>query len=186
MVGAGFAVVFISACSPSVVATAPGPVPSSAGGAGTPSPAAPTCPAPVPSTLTVSAGTVPDGKSFAFVHHFDGVALYLDPAEFFGNEEAVRQARKDGEIGPNEDLPNPFYIRNKETSIIRVPVSMKFAATVLDNQELQPHALSATQFAASFCVGADRSWMNSAGTPIPASLKVEDGHVIAVDEQYVP
>jgi hypothetical protein len=39
----------------------------------------------------------------------------IDLEELFGLPEAVEAARDDGVIGPTEDLPNPFYIRDLHT-----------------------------------------------------------------------
>jgi hypothetical protein len=144
------------------------------------------CPAAVPSAITVSEGEVRDGKSFGFVHHFDGIALYVDPAEFFGNEDAIKAAREDGEIGPGEDLPNPFYIRNPSTAILRVPVSDALRVKVLDNQDTRPHSLSRAAFTSLYCASGRLHWMYSDPTGLPAWITVANGVATEVAEQYVP
>lgn len=144
------------------------------------------CPATVPSTVAVSDGQLRDGKSFGFVHHFDGIALYVDPADFFGNAEAIKAAREDGEIGPGEDLPNPFYIRNRSDAIVRVPISEALRIKVLDNQEAQPHSLSLAAFTSLYCASGRLHWMYSDPAQLPVWITVANGVATKVAEQYVP
>jgi hypothetical protein len=55
-----------------------------------------------------------DDRLFGAIVGIDPSALSvdLDLAQFFGLEDGIAAAREDGVIGPNEDLPNPFYVRN--------------------------------------------------------------------------
>lgn len=147
-----------------------------------------TCPVAAPPTLTVSKGSLPKGKSFGFVHHFDGTALFVDPAEMFGNEAAVRAAREDGEIGRHEDLPDPFYIRNRSKAIVRVPVSARLRVFLLDNTEgaLTPGERRAAELAALYCGGDRPEWVYSAGPDMPANLTLIDGEVVRIEERYLP
>jgi len=133
----------------------------------------------------VSKGTLPSGKSFGFVRFFDGTALYVDPAEFFGNEAAEKAAREDGEIGPHEGLPNPFYIRNRSKAIVRVPVSATLRVRVIDNQEVIEHSITTAQFASLYCDGPP-SWLYSNPEDLAANLTIVKGEVVGVEEQYTP
>lgn len=141
---------------------------------------------PAPATIAVTEGALPDGRNFGFVHHFDGAALYVDPAEYFSGEEAVRAAREDGELASGEDLPNPYYIRNRDTAIVRVAVSSTLAVTMLDNQEVAARTLTAREFAALYCETAKPSWLYSDPDNVPMDLRVSKSQVVRADEQYVP
>jgi|GEM_PF-2455758 len=144
------------------------------------------CPAEAPAALKLSKGTLPKGTSFGFIRFFDATALYVDPAEFFGEEAAVKAARKDGEIGPHEDLPNPFYIRNRSTAIVRVPVSAGLRVRVIDNQEATEHSITTAEFASLYCGEARPDWLYSNPEDLPVNLTITNGEVVKVEEQYVP
>lgn len=146
------------------------------------------CPRAVPPTLRVTKGTLPNGKSFGLVQHFDGTALYVDPAEFLGGDAAVRAAREDGEIGPHEDLPDPFYIRNHSKAIVRIPVSAKLRITVLASRggSPTPEKLTAGELAALYCDQPRPDWVYGAGPGMTTNLTVVDGEVTRVEEQYTP
>lgn len=146
------------------------------------------CPAAVPPTIQVSKGTLPSGKSFAFVHHFDGTALYVDPAEFLDGKAALKAAREDGVIGPHDDLSEPFYIRNRSTAIVRVPVSASLRITVLASRggSPMPEKLPLGEFAALYCGEPLPDWVYGAGPEMPANVTVAKGEVARVDERYLP
>lgn len=166
-------------------ATTAGPSPSTSPTSSSPTATA-QCPVEVPAALTVTKGTLPKGTSFGFVRFFDATAIYVDPAEFFGNEAAVKAARKDGEIGPHEDLPNPFYIRNHSTAIVRVPVAATLRVRVIDNQESTEHSITTAEFASLYCGGPRPDWLYSNPEDLPANLTITNGQVVRVEEQYVP
>lgn len=124
----------------------------------------------------------PDGKRFGIVRHFDGQAIYLDPAEWFSNEEASQAAEEDG-----EDLPNPFYLRNREDQVVRLPVSEQFTATVIDGSNYsEERVLSGADFAELYRPGAADAWMYSFPDRLPVHFEVVDAQVVGVVEQYVP
>lgn len=170
------------------VAPSPGASASQTSSGGDGGTSTPSCPAPVPSTITVREGVLADGKRFGFVHHFDGTSLYFDPAEMFEDEAATTAAREDGEIGPGEDLPNPFYIRNRETGIIRVPVSAKLSITLMTSRgsSLSPHHRTASEFAALYCSADRPDWLYANPEELPMNLVVVNGQVTRADEQYLP
>lgn len=120
------------------------------------------------------------------MRHFDATAIYVDPAQFFGDEAAVRAARQDGEIGPHEELPNPFYIRNRSKAVVRLPVSAKLRVRVIDNQEVAEHSITRAQFASFYCGEPRPDWLYSNPEDLPANLTVVNGEVSVIEEQYVP
>lgn len=123
--------------------------------------------------------------SFGFIHHFDGTDLYVDPAEYFTGRDAVRAAREDGKLTPGEDLPDPFYVRNKDTALPQVPVSGNFIATVLDSQ-LAKRSLTALKFAELYCGNSHDGWLYADPSSLPMHLRVSGGLVVKADEQYLP
>jgi hypothetical protein len=134
----------------------------------------------------VSKGTLPKGTSFGFVRFFDGTAVYVDPAELFGNDAAEKAAREDGEIGPHEELPNPFYVRNRSTAVVRIPVSATLRVQVIDNQDVAEHAITTAQFATLYCAEARPDWLYSNPENLPANLTMAHGEVTRIEEEYLP
>jgi hypothetical protein len=61
-------------------------------------------------------GTPVGQPLFGFVHRIEAGTLVFDPAEFLTGPEGVAAARAAGVIGPDEDLPNDFYILNEDTT----------------------------------------------------------------------
>lgn len=140
-----------------------------------------------PESMTWTDGALPPDRQFGFVRHFDGKALYFDPAEWFSNEAAIEAAREDGEIGPDEDLPNPFYIRDPDAEIVRIPVSGQFSVTVIDGSNYPDgRTLRGTEFAQLYCPGADTDWLYGATDRLPVRLEVRGAQVMGAVEQYMP
>lgn len=156
-----------------------------------PSPAtAPDATAPAEPTPEVPLATLPDGEHFGFVSAFDGETLTVDPAEFLSDEEAVSAAREDGEIGPGEDLPNPFYLRNPDAEQIRLAVAPGFEVTLVDHRGTRPGTVDATTLAALFAGDADASWVygwfDGPVQQMPMVLEVAGGEVVRADQRYLP
>lgn len=169
---------------PSVVSETPTPDPASQL-----TPPSMPCPDRLPDGSKVGKVAVKAGKVFGFVRYFDGKCLYVDPAEMFGNEAAVKAAREDGEIGPNEDLPNPFYIRNRDREVFAVPVSGTFKVTLLFSSDsgMVTRHFTGTTFAALYGPGRDPYWDGySPLNNIPTDLRVSEGRAARVDEVYIP
>lgn len=131
--------------------------------------------------------TLPDGEHFGFVSFFTGDALELSPAGLFTGDEAVNAAREDGEIGPGDDLPNPFYIRYPEdTSALSLPVAVNFEASMLDNVELESRQVDATGMAALYAGEADDGWVYGPLETLPMIVLVEHGEVVRAEQRYLP
>jgi hypothetical protein len=104
----------------------------------------------------------------------------------FSGKEAVRAAREDGDLAPGEDLPEPFYIRNRDTTPVRIPVSRSFAVTLVDNGNAAPHHLTASQFAELYCGTALPSWLYANPEALPVHVRVSKGLLVEAEEQYLP
>lgn len=137
--------------------------------------------------LTWTDDPLPDGEQFGWVRHFDGHAIYIDPAEFYSNDEANDAARDDGEIGKNEELPNPFYIRDPEADVVRVEVADGFTLRVIDGAAYpDERTLSRVTLANLYCPDADTAWMYSSPDQLPVHLNISGGLARSATEQYVP
>ena len=118
--------------------------------------------------------------------------MTADFAEFLGEEEAVQAAREDGAIGPDELLPNPYYIRNADPqtqvlALAEVPVIMLLAANedgvyLRSVDEGTWADLIADPESAHDLVG----WWLYGGGHLPCWLTLDDGIVVQVSEQYLP
>ena len=142
---------------------------------------------PPPAMLSWSDGTLADGRHFGWVRHFDGLAIYLDQAEYFGGEEAAEAALEDGEISRDDELPNPFHIRDPDPGVLRVAVSDRLAVTAIDSTDYPSvRELDVAAFARLFCPGADAAWMYSPPDALPVHLEVSANRVVSANEQYLP
>jgi len=133
-------------------------------------------------------------EQFAFIVSvdFDARTVTADFAEFLGEEEAVQAAREDGAIGPDESLPNPYYIRNADPqtqvlALAEVPVIMLLAASedgvyLRSVDEGTWADLIADPESAHDLVG----WGWYGGGHLPCWLTLDDGIVVQVSEQYLP
>ena len=161
--------------------------PSTAAGAPSVPSSDPATECPPPTQLSWTDVSLPDGTQFGWVRHFDGHALYLDPAEFFSDDEATEAAREDGELGVTEDLPNPFYIRDPDADVVRIEVAGAFTLTVIDGA-LYPdeRTLRRGALALMYCPNADTTWMYSPPDRLPAQLEIFGGIARSATEQYLP
>lgn len=163
-----------------------GPVVTAAGTAAAPAsnPAGECLP---PAELTWADGSLPDGKQFGWVRHFDGHAIYIDPAELFSDDEAIEAAREDGAIGETEGLPNPFYVRDPDADVVRVDVQKTFTLTAIDGAEYPAvRTLSRATLARLYCPHANSIWMYSPPDRLPAYLGISGGIARSATEQYIP
>ena len=132
-------------------------------------------------------------EQFAYIAvDLDAGTVTADFAEFLGEEEAVQAAREDGAIGPDESLPNPYYIRNADPqtqvlTLAEVPVIMLLAANedgvyLRSVDEGTWADLIADPESAHDLVG----WGWYGGGHLPCWLTLDDGIVVQVTEQYLP
>lgn len=113
--------------------------------------------------------------------------LAFDEAEFLTGDEAQNAAEDDGVVAPGEPVPNDYYIRNpdKTTRTLRIANDAKITAercTLCRGGkpgELGP-------FLAAFSKGRQTYADPYRGKYSLYWLTIEDGEVVAIDEQYVP
>lgn len=74
---------------------------------------------------------MPGGETFAYLVEVGSDSVTIDPARMLTGEQARAAAAEDGVIGPNEDLPNDFYIVNPDPGPTSVDVDPEATVTVL-------------------------------------------------------
>jgi hypothetical protein len=138
-------------------------------------------PLPAP-TGTPTDGHVIDGSFFARISGMDAPVrvMTVDPVEVLTGDEAVAAAREDGEIGPDDDLPNDVYIRNLDGTTHSVAVSADAVVSVYDcatGCELVGVEL------ADFLTGRARPFN---GDYAIFDITISDGVVVEISEIYLP
>jgi hypothetical protein len=113
--------------------------------------------------------------------------LAFDDAQFLTGRDAQIAAEKDGVVAPGEPVPNDYYIRNpdKTTRTLRIANDAKVTAKrCWPCRNGQPGELG--PFLASFMRGRQTFADPYRGKNSLYWLTIEDGEVVAIDEQYVP
>ena len=114
--------------------------------------------------------------------------LAFDEAEFLTGEEAQRAAEEDGKVPPGEPVPNDYYVRNpdKSTETLRVAADAEITARRCHLcRDGKPGNLE--DFLAAFMDPSPKTYADPyRGAKSQYWLTIEDGAVVAIDEQYVP
>jgi hypothetical protein len=109
----------------------------------------------------------------------------VDLAQMFGLEDGIKAAREDGVIGPNDDLPNPFYVRNlKERRTLRIAPDATVIVLGYDaegNTQMTP--ISLEDFALSWRTGPASGARTAA---LYYWFSPDDGLVDRIEAQYIP
>lgn len=120
----------------------------------------------------------------------NGTVLIVRPAQWLTGPDAVILAREDGFIGPQEDLPNPFYLRmDREVGVIEFEIGPEFRATVLGGEDgTTAVVLTAVEWA-SWLEASD--WLvepliDDIGGAFVHLTYDNQGRVMTVVHQYVP
>lgn len=144
-----------------------------------------------PSPITTDEGitSLDDGRFLAFVSGAanDGASLDLDLAVWFSGNEADTAARIDGETAL--PVPNNFYIRNADPTVLSLPVDDEVLVTSVwynydTDSDLESDTITYQEFLA--VIQSDDEGVQSALRTSPWWVTVEDGRIVALDEQYVP
>ena len=113
--------------------------------------------------------------------------LAFDEADFLTGKEAQQAAEKDGAVEPGEAVPNDYYIRNPDKATKTYPIANDARITAKRCSlcrngkpgELEP-------FLAAFMERGQTYNDPYRGKDSLYWLTIEDGRVVAIDEQYVP
>jgi hypothetical protein len=113
--------------------------------------------------------------------------LAFDEAEFLTGDAAQKAAEEDGAVPPGEPVSNDYYIRNpdKTTRTLRIANDAKITAKRCSLcRDGKPGELG--PFLASFSKGPQTLADPYRGKYSLYWLTIENGEVVAIDEQYVP
>jgi hypothetical protein len=147
--------------------------------------------APEPTQGTTTTTPPAPAERFGYIRSVSAAGpvttLAFDEAEFLIGKEAQKAAEEDGVIPPGEPVPNDYYIRNPDKSTKTYPIANDAKITAKrcplcrdgNPGELGP-------FLASFMKGRQTFADPYRGKYSQYWLTIEDGRVVAIDEQYVP
>jgi hypothetical protein len=136
-------------------------------------------------------GPPPPAERFGYIRSVStagpAATLAFDQAEFLTGKAAQKAAEEDGAVEPGERVPNDYYIRNpdKATQTLRIANDTKITAKRCDlcrhgrDGQLGP-------FLASFLHGRQTYADPYRGKYAQYWLTIDNGEVVAIDEQYLP
>jgi hypothetical protein len=140
-----------------------------------------------------SASLFPD-RSFGYIRAVDASAsprtIDFDVADFLTGERANRAAAEDGVVEPGEPVTNDYYVRNREKTVETLPVARDARVTAVrcpdGCTEGNPGDLD--DLFASFAITGDPPSLEDdyRGASTQYWVTLENGVVVAIDEQYVP
>jgi hypothetical protein len=141
-------------------------------------------------TTTQPAAEVEDGDQFALVNDVTAGVVTLDPAMLLTGDAAVEAARADGVIGPDEDLPNDFYISNPVKESLQVPIRMDATCRLygFDSEgALMDVEVDVATLAGLFAGTVDASaYYGFVPDLYPMHLTVTSGEITRAEALYVP
>jgi len=143
------------------------------------------------STQSASPPPAAPAEQFGYIRSVStagpAATLAFDEARFLTGTEAQKAAEDDGAVEPGEAVPNDYYIRNpdKTTRTLRIANDAKITAKRCSLcRHGRPGELG--PFLASFMKGRQTYADPYRGRYALYWLTIEDGQVVAIDEQYVP
>jgi hypothetical protein len=136
---------------------------------------------------------VADGRHFGYLKSVDASStpstVELDVAAFLSGEEANAAAAEDGVIAEGEFVPNDYYIRNEDKSVVTLDVAPDVRVTHIQCPDSCTDGISGDldTFAASFGDTGEKTLLDEyRGAQSQYWITVRDGGVVAIDEQYLP
>jgi hypothetical protein len=149
-----------------------------------------TAPEPTTTAATTTTRSMP-AEHFGYIRSVStagpAATLAFDEAQFLTGTEAQKAAEEDGAVDPGEAVPNDYYVRNPDTTTrtLRIADDAEITAKRCDLcRHGKPGELGA--FLASFAKGHQTYADPYRGKYALYWLTIEDGQVVAIDEQYVP
>lgn len=149
----------------------------------------------VPETTTTTAQPTVE-TVFGHLRSFEGtddgsIVVGVDEATMLSGEEAVAAAREDGVIGQDEDLPNDYYIRDPDDTVVEFVLSPN-AEIVLQATRPDGPVTQETVDVETWSIllggeedpGLDWTWYGAGY--LPYWFDVRDGVIVHVEEQYLP
>jgi len=149
--------------------------------------------APEPSQTQTSTQSAPPppAERFGYIRSVSTAGptatLAFDEAQFLTGKEAQKAAEQDGAVEPGEAVPNDYYVRNpdKTTQTLRIANDANITAKRCDPcRHGRPGKLG--PFLASFMKPRQTYADPYRGKYALYWLTIDNGQVVAIDEQYVP
>jgi len=110
--------------------------------------------------------------------------LLIDIEQWFTDQEAIAAAIEDGVIAPGEIIPNGYYIRNENPRWRTIEIDPATGVTLKTYpfaDPSQPTTIALDEFGELFSAYEGRFLPSS-----PYWIAVEDGTVVAIEEQFIP
>jgi hypothetical protein len=137
---------------------------------------------PLPAATPASTSALADGLHVARIVAIDAPvsAIEIDLAEMLTGEEAIAAAREAGVIGPDEDLPNDFYVRDLDDAVHHVGIDRDAVVELVDcTAACQLVEVTLADFLAERAVPFNAEYALF-------EITITDGRVTAVSEIYLP
>jgi hypothetical protein len=113
--------------------------------------------------------------------------LAFDEAEFLTGEEAQQAAEEDGKVPAGESVPNDYYVRNPDKSTVTLRVATDAEITARRCSLCRKgRPGNVEDFLGSFMKTGQTYADPYRGAESQYWLTIEDGTVVAIDEQYLP
>lgn len=136
-------------------------------------------------------------RELGYVEDLDLIdrTLVIDDVEFLTGDEARQAAVEDGEIVEGEDLPNGFYLRNQspepQTLTVGDPNVVVLQACYPDPGPcVVQQAVKIDTWVAMLddpeSADDDLEWSWYGSGALPYWFTLQDGYVVAIEEQYLP
>jgi hypothetical protein len=133
-----------------------------------------------------------DGTYISLIDHVftegmtGGPEIHFDLAVWFGGDEANHYAEIDGEESPR---PNDYYIRNLDPTVLVLPVDPEVRVTSVwyhyeETQDLTGGPITYEELVEALTGEVEESRLAMRFSPW--WVTIEDGQVVAIEEQYVP
>lgn len=139
--------------------------------------------------MDVETKTLADGKHFGYLKNLSSgshPSMEFDLAEMLTGGEATRAAREDGVIGPDEAVPNDYYISNreKEKLLVAPDHDTEVILATWDTESI-PTPSRAT-YGDLACIFGNDQELGESVRHNPFWLTVRDGRIALIEEQYLP
>ena len=129
----------------------------------------------VGSGCTPGPGDLPDGTWFGYVTDPTAANLMFDLACWFNGAGAIEATLEDGEESPP---PNDYYIRNTSADTRTIPAAGDVTVRWLPPDDIAN--LADIGYADWLAIRPERDWLPGVW------LEIENGEVVAIEEQYQP
>lgn len=137
----------------------------------------------------VATPQLPDGRYFGYIRWVGEPTIAFDRAQFLMGEAANEAAAADHAIEYGETVPNDYYIRNRDHSVVELALADDVRVTAVrcpaGCKQGVPGDFGA--WAASFSSPGEKTLMDDyRGAKGHYWVTIRHGRVTAIDEQYLP